>query len=293
MILQLISRNLKIYFRDKTSVFFSLLSVIIVVGLFVLFLARTQTEAILAATSGVSEEEISYLVNTWILGGLLSITTITGVLGGYGCMINDRENKIIMGFKSSPIKSWVYPFVNVISSFIIGVIISLSTLVVYSVCIYFVTGYLLTIKIFVLTSVLILFASLINAFILGFICSYLKTRSSFTSISILIGTITGFINGVYVPIGSLNENIATTLSVFPSLQIAAMFRKILTNDAINEVFSNAPQEIIEEYTHHYGVILNLGEMELTTPISVFYSSIIGLICILLMIWNIQKKIKDK
>lgn len=291
MILQLISRNLKIYFRDRASVFFSMLSVFIVIGLFVLFLARIQTDAILAVTSEVSEKKISYLVNSWTLGGLLSITTITGVLGGYGVMINDRENKIIMSFKSAPIKSFVYPFVNVISSFIIGVIISVSTLIVYSICIYFSTGYFLTIKTFLLSFVLILFSSLINSFILGFVCSYLKSRSSFTSISILIGTITGFVNGVYVPIGSLNENIATALSVFPSLQIASIFRKITTEDAINRVFSNAPEAIIKEYTYNYGVILNFGETTLSTPISILYCIIIGLLCLLLMIWNVQKKDK--
>lgn len=290
MILQLTLRNLKIYFRDRASVFFSLLSVIIVVSLFVLFLAKMQTDSI-ASVTNVSEDKISYLVNTWILGGLLSITTITGVLGGYGSMINDRENKIIMGFKSAPIKPYVYPFVNVLSSFIIGVIISVLTLLIYSACTYFVTGYLLTFHAFFLSIVLILFSTLINAFILGFVCSYLKTRSSFTSVSILVGTITGFINGVYVPLGSLGDGIRATLSAFPSLQIAAMFRNVLTLDAINEVFLNAPDSAIVGYRDYYGIVLSFGETNVSTTISILYCLLFGCVCGLLMIRNVQKKDK--
>ena len=40
MILNLVKRNLKLYFRDKVSVFFSLLGVFIIIGLYVIFLER-------------------------------------------------------------------------------------------------------------------------------------------------------------------------------------------------------------------------------------------------------------
>lgn len=38
-----ISRILKLYFRDKTAVFFSLLSSFIIIGLYILFLGDTYT----------------------------------------------------------------------------------------------------------------------------------------------------------------------------------------------------------------------------------------------------------
>jgi multidrug/hemolysin transport system permease protein len=38
--INLIKRNLKLFFRDRTSVFFSLLAVFLIIGLYVLFLGN-------------------------------------------------------------------------------------------------------------------------------------------------------------------------------------------------------------------------------------------------------------
>jgi multidrug/hemolysin transport system permease protein len=292
MILTLIGRNLKIYFRDRVAVFFSMLSVIIVIGLFFVFLSQTLIDAITESISSISKEKISYLVNSWILGGLLSMTTLTSVLGGYGSMVSDRENNIVMGFKVSPIKAWVYPFANVMSSFIIGVIISTATLIIYSVCIHFTSRYILPIEIFFLSFAMILFSSLVNSFMLGCLCSFFKSSSAFSAASILTGTIIGFINGLYVPLGNLNKNIVSVLSAFPSLHIATIFREIITSSAINEAFANSPIEAIQEYSVKYGIVLKFNETQIIAPISIAYATILGLIGLGIMILNIRSKNRE-
>ena len=42
----LVIRNLKLYFKDKGAVFFSLLGVLIVIGLYILFLGDTFTDGL-------------------------------------------------------------------------------------------------------------------------------------------------------------------------------------------------------------------------------------------------------
>lgn len=293
MLGKLISRNLKLYFRDITAVFFSLLSVIIVVVLFVLFLTNNQIDSVMEATNhSISENKVSYLVHSWILSGLLSITTISSVLGGFESMVNDREKKIIMAFKSSPIKAWVYPFVNVICAFIIGVIISTLTLVIYTACIYFITGYILPLDVLLYSFGLILFSSLMNAFIFGCVCSFFKTNSAFSSASILVGTVIGFINGLYVPIGSLSETIVNFLCFFPSLHIATIFRRVITTPAMNEVFGNAPNNVIEQYRTDYGLKLFFDGTEIEEKYALIYAGVFGLICLILMILSLKKKKKE-
>ncbi|HHX37748.1 MAG TPA: ABC transporter permease, partial [Clostridiaceae bacterium] len=125
----LISRNLKLYFRDKVAVFFSLLSVLIVIVLYVLFLAQMQIDTVTSASGGmISEDKIKALINTWVLAGLLSITTVTSTLGGYATMVNDLEKKKWMDFKSSPVKQTYYPVAQFISAFLIGTVVSLVAL---------------------------------------------------------------------------------------------------------------------------------------------------------------------
>lgn len=293
MIRNLISRNLKLYFRDFAAVFFSLLSVIVVVAMFVLFLAGIQIDSVMEATGNtIAEEKVSYLIHSWILGGLLSVTTVSSVLGGFGSMVSDREKRIIMAFRSSPIKAWIYPAVNVICSFFIGVIISTIALGIYICCIYFISGYVLPANVIISAFGMILLSALINSFIFGCICSFLKTNSSFASVSILTGTVIGFINGLYVPIGNLSETVSNVLCFFPSLHLAAIFRRIICEPAITEVFGQAPESVTESYMSDFGIKIFLNGSEISTVTSVLYSGIFGICCLIIMIMNIRKKKKE-
>ena len=101
MMSKLIFRNVSLYFRDKASVFFSLMSVFIVILLYIFFLSNVQVQSISQQMGGViNENNIAYLINTWVLAGLLSIMAVTTTLGALGFMVSDRENKIIMTLKA-------------------------------------------------------------------------------------------------------------------------------------------------------------------------------------------------
>ena len=290
MINQLISRNLRLYFRDKSAVFFSLLSVIIVIGLFVIFLAQSQIDSIVEKVGdSIAEDKISYLVHSWIMAGLLSITTLTSVLGGYGSMVNDREKRIIMGFKSAPLKSWEYPFANVFTAFLIGVIISTIALVAYTVCIYLVSGYALPLLQLFKCFGLIIGASLMNSMLMGFICSLFKTNGAFSAASILIGTIIGFVNGLYVPLGALGKTVRSILNVFPTLHVSAAFRKILTSESTALVFENAPKQALTDYLLDYGIVLKLQETEINILSSFCYVAGLALVALILMVVNLRRK----
>ena len=87
----LISRNIKIYFRDRTLLLLSLLSVFIVILLYAVFLQQTQLDAIKALVG--STDDSKAMVNEWMVAGLLSITAVTTTLGAFGIMVKDKESK--------------------------------------------------------------------------------------------------------------------------------------------------------------------------------------------------------
>ena len=61
-------RNLKVFFRDKSSVFFSLLAVLIVLGLYVLFLGDQ-----LVKSFEDKLEDPKRLMDSWIMAGILAV----------------------------------------------------------------------------------------------------------------------------------------------------------------------------------------------------------------------------
>ncbi|MDR1066768.1 MAG: ABC transporter permease [Clostridiales bacterium] len=290
MVKHLISRNLRIYFRDKTAVFFSLLSALIVIILYIVFLAKMQNDEITKRVGDIiTPEAVTYLVHSWILGGLLSITTITSVLGGFGGMVLDRERSVIMDFKSAPIKAWVYPFSHIVAAFLIGVFISLIPLVIYPILIYLMTGYSLTVMQLAQGFGLILLSSLINSFAMGLVCSFFGTVGAFSMASIIIGTTVGFINGLYVPIGILSPTVQNVLAAFPSANVAKVFREVFTKDALATAFSGVPSIFGEEYKSIYGIVLKFSDKEISDTLSLAYAAVVGLVALCLMILNLQRK----
>ena len=90
--IQITLRNLKLFFRDKMTVFFSLLGVLIIIGLYVLFLGDT-------ITSGMQDiPNARFLMDSWIMAGVLAVTSITTTMGAFGIMVDDRHNNLIKDF---------------------------------------------------------------------------------------------------------------------------------------------------------------------------------------------------
>lgn len=50
-----------------------------------------------------NHEDIKWLVNCWIISGILSIVPVTSSLGALVNMVADKERKIMKDFKSAPI----------------------------------------------------------------------------------------------------------------------------------------------------------------------------------------------
>src|SRR5690606_36247190 len=120
--LSLVSRNIKVFLRDKTAVFFSFLSVIILLMIYVLFLGNLMriSELDLTITSAQSD----FMVYSQMMPGLLVINTLTISLGNLGNIINDLEYKIIDGFLVTPVKRFKVVVAYYLSSLIITIVIS-------------------------------------------------------------------------------------------------------------------------------------------------------------------------
>src|SRR4051812_43903777 len=118
MLLSLVSRNNKVFLRNKMLVFFSLLSVLILVSLYAVFLQKLQVNSIAEYVSVTPEIEI--MVSEWMVSGLLSIIAMTATLGVFGIYIKDLESKTTADFLVTAASRFNIQLSYVISSFVIG-----------------------------------------------------------------------------------------------------------------------------------------------------------------------------
>lgn len=291
---QLMKRNLLIYLRDRAAIFFSLLSVLIAVGIYILFLAELQIDNIENAVSGygIPSKDIKWLVNCWIIAGLLSIVPVTSCLGAFGVMVEDREKKIMKDFRSAPIHTFKYPIAAVLSSAIIGIFMSLLSFGVYSLYIRVQTGYYFTGVQVVKTIGIVIATSIFACAIMGLFVSFFKTSSSYNGLSITIGTVIGFINGVYVPLGVLPDFLQVIVKIIPFSHTATIFRKILMEGAMNKVFIQGNTQAVMDYRTLYGVDYVVKNKELSIQMSLLYAALWSVICLVIYFLKSRNKVKE-
>lgn len=289
----LIKRNLMLYFRDKTAVFFSLLSVFIVIGLYILFLAELQIGTIKGFVQKFSSYmEVKWLVHCWIISGLLSIIPVTSSLGALGNMVADKERKIMKDFKSAPIHITNYPVAAVISSCIIGIVMSVLAFIIYSIYIYADVQHGFSAKQYGLCFLFIILVNMMTATVNGLMVSFFNTISSFTAVSIVVGTIIGFVTGVYVPVGILPKGVQYVIQGLPFGHVAVIFRTLLMKEPLDVVFGNVPKENLDNYKEIYGIIYKFNGVELSLSVSIIYLFVAFFIATILLVFNYSRKRKE-
>ena len=289
---ELISRNRKVYTRDRLAFFMSFLSVIILILVYQVFLGQIQIDAIKEALgSDTASSDTIKMVNYWLISGLTTIVSMTSTLGAFGVMVSDKEKKLSEDFKVSPISNFKVELSYAIFAILFGIILTmfscvfaigifngLSSLLDYSAMDY--------LKIFGIISL----STVLSAAIILPILAFIRTSSAFTTLSTIVGTFIGFISGVYLSIGSVGETLQQVMTWFPMTQVNALLKQVLMKDSIAQVFDNAPSSVVNEYKESYGVVLqNAGEVHLSNQFMLVYISLI--IVALLTLHFFIKKVK--
>lgn len=246
----LAGRHIKIYFRDPWAVFFSLLSVFILLGLFVLFLNMNINSALPAQLQGTSEGE--YLVYSWILSGVLLISMVTVPLGVLGMMVEDKESKAIYDFYVSPIDRTQVVLSYLLAALVVALLIGSLNLFAGIGILWWVSGY--TLPMFDLVTIfgLMILTAFLFSGLFYYVVSFVKTNAAHGALSTLTGTLIGFFAGIYVPVGIFGRGLQTTLGSLPFMQGAALIRDVYMRDAIEVVFGSN-QEAADRFRQVFGL----------------------------------------
>ena len=258
-------RNLKVYFRDRSAVFFSLLAVLIVLGLYVLFLGDQLVSSFKDKIDGAQQ-----LMDCWIMAGILAVTPVCTTLGSFGAIVNDKSKKIIKDFRCSPIKAGSLAGGYILSSFFIGIIMSVFALALIE--IYFlIKGYALLSALQFLEVFGVIFISVLTSSALMYlIVSLFSSQNAFATASTIIGTLIGFITGIYLPIGSTDQSIQYVIEFFPISHAASLFRKILMADPLAESFKNIPEKYLTDFKLEMGVEFRVADHTFTNLESILF-----------------------
>ena len=275
--LELISRNRKVYTRDRLAFFMSFLSVIILILVYQVFLGQIQIDAIKEAlNSDTASTDTIQMVNYWLISGLTTIISMTSTLGAFGVMVLDKEKKLSEDFKVSPVSNFKIELSYAIFAILFGIIMTMFSCI-FAIGMFNGFSALLDYSMMDYLSILgvVTMGTMLSATIILPILAFIRTSSAFTTLSTIVGTFIGFISGVYLSIGSVGESLQQVMSWFPLTQVNALLKQILMKAAISKVFDHAPSTVITNYKESYGIILqNASGEHLSNHFMLAYLSII-------------------
>lgn len=281
----LAKRGLKIYFKDIGGVFFSLLGVIIIFCLYIFFIG----DSIVSGLEYI--DNVSEIMNSWVVAGMLASAAITTSMGAYSLMVNDKERKIVKDFYSSPLKKSAIAAGYMATGFIISVLMSVITFVFGEIYIIAQGGSLLPILDMLKVLGVIFLSSFASSAIVCFIIAFVRTVNAYTTISIILGTLIGFLIGAYVPIGDLPNGVQTVIRCFPCAHAASLFRQIMMAPSMDPSFASLPAEAKSEFTKTLGVVFDFGGNTVEPWMSILFLAGTGIVFYLLAIVVLARKPK--
>lgn len=284
MLWELTKRNVKIYIRDKGAVFFSVMSMLITIALMLFFLGDMQIERVVDIFSAIPGRDAAadranatVLVLNWIAAGLVSTNAVTVTLAVYSTMLNDRTEGRLDSIYTAPVSRLTISSAYVISAWLCSVAVCTLTLVISEIfCIikggepYSVAAHLKLIGFIAVNS-------FTYAAIMYLLAMLAKTSGAWGGLGTVIGTLVGFIGGIYLPIGNYSEAIATGIKCLPVIYGAKLFRNTMTADAENALFNGLPSEVIRDYRLELGTDLEFLGKNVTDTAAVLVLLAFGII----------------
>lgn len=246
----LTKRGLKLFFKDKGMLFSSLITPIILLVLYITFLAKVYNDSFVSSLeaahfSGFPQELIDATVGGQLFSSLLAVCCITVAFCCNMIMVQDKVSGARKDLMLTPVKRSTLALSYYLSTFISTFIICLiaegaSFIYLASVGWYLSVGDILLalLDVFLLVMFGTALSSIVNFF--------LKSQGQISAVGTVVSAGYGFICGAYMPISQFGEGLQKVLSFLPGTYGTALIRSHSLNGVFREMSAlGFPDEVVE------------------------------------------------
>lgn len=241
----LTKRNLLVFFKDKQSVVFSLLTSIIVFVLYLLFLKGTFIDAFDSVLDTneylktvIKEDDIEAFVNMMLLVGMLGSALITVPFNCLTTVVRDKENKVDYDISATPVARWQivlsYFASAALSSCIMTGILLTAGLIISSLQ----GGFFLDAEDIAFAYLVVIIGSISSTALFMTFMLFFKTSQASGAFFGLLSAASGFVIGAYIPLSQFSEGVRSFCNLFPATHITIMLRNALMNGALERMDSS-------------------------------------------------------
>jgi len=283
-------RNLAVFFRDRAQVGLALLSALILLGIYGIFLGNLQVDSLQSSLPTASIDDVRWFVNTWVLAGTTMITTVTASIAGLATFVEDRASGRFKGFVVTPVRRSSLMLGYLAATFVIAFLLTLVVLFVGQ--LYLLTQGQNAMNLGEFAAAIGYCALSCAAFsaLASFVVTFVRSSGAYSSLATIVGTAIGFLAGAYIAPGVLPEGVATTLSVLPFMHAAMLIRIPFTAGALEALTAGNP-EAADALAQMYGITATVGDVEITALVAVASLAVVVVLFATLGGWRVSRTIR--
>ena len=231
----LISRNSKLFFKDKAMFFTSLITPIILLILYTTFLGNVYKQSFLSAIPtgfDLPEKLINAVVAGQLVSSLLAVCCVTVSFCSNMLMVQDKVSGARADLTVTPVNKSTLAVSYYISTLISTLAICVAASVI---CFIYLSniGWYLSFKetvLFLLDVILLVMFGTALSSIINF---FLNSQGQISAVGTIVSEGYGFICGAYMPVSSFSAGLQKVISFLPGTYGTGLLR----NHALNGVFS--------------------------------------------------------
>lgn len=195
----IVRRNLRLFFRDRMNVFFSLLGALILFALYTLFLARLQIDALSETFPDADEADIRAFVDAWMFAGIVMLSTITTGLGALATLVDDGETGRFRDYLVAPVRRGQLVLGYLTSAITVAIVMSMLVLALSILYLGLVDSLWLDVDTVVRIAGITLLCCAAFTALSALIVTFIRTSAAFSGFATVIGTVLGFVAGATSP----------------------------------------------------------------------------------------------
>lgn len=235
-------RNIKVYLKDRFTIVISMLTQIIILLLYLLFLKNNYVDGISEIInsfgdigSKITSEDITAIVNSWLLSGVVGTSVITVAFNSLTVMVSDKYEKICYDYGAAPVKNHIIVLSYFSGAVINTVFVSSILMTAGLLVLHFINNINYTFTEILSIYGIVALGSISATLILMLFVSFFKKNSTYNAFGIMISAAVGFVIGAYIPVSQFGENIQTAVNLLPGSQVAGMLRNLIIQPSVDNV----------------------------------------------------------
>ncbi len=287
-------RNIKMFFKDKGMFFTSLITPIILLILFVTFLAKVYRESFASALPegfSVSSSIINGMVGGELVSSLLAVSCVTVAFCSNLLMVQDKVSGARKDLYITPVKkstlAFSYYFASLITTLIVSYVATGAGFIYLAIqgwYLSFADVLLILLDVFLLTMFGTAISSVVNVF--------LSTNGQASAVGTIVSAGYGFICGAYMPISNFGVVLQNILSFLPGTYGTSLLRNHFLNGVFKNMASNGfPPDVVEGIKD--SVDCNLKFFNTSVSQGAMYVILIGSIALLIAAYVLIHVLRKK